>query len=154
MEVSFTVPNLGEISTRSWLVIATIIGAAILSSIVVELYKRHYFKKKDVKLAKGWIAIWLSASSVFFTYLGYALLLASANVGMIKGLPFVGNHALEVLGIGYLIYNLSLNKWYQAVATWLGKWSKSDDKVVTPLSPDATAKVNYPGDEREFSLPE
>lgn len=133
MQIQFTIPNIAEISTRNWLIAGLLIGAAVLSSIVVELYKRHYFKKKDVKLAKSWTATWLTGASVFFTYLGYALFLASANMPFLKTLPYVGEHSLQVLGIAYTIYNIRLSKWYNGISKLLSNWTKSED-VALPAS--------------------
>lgn len=158
MQVSFQVPDAivagGSYVTDNLVVISTLIGAAVLASIATEVYKRRYYKKNDIKLAKKWIATWLTVTSIFFTYLGHLLVLASAGAGYFSGLPFVGEHFAAVVGIGYAIYAFRLNKFYQGASAWLGKWSKSNDDKA-PESPIGNiAVVTAPIDEREFSLPE
>lgn len=155
MQVQFTIPDFFDISTQNLLVAGTIFLASVLAIAVVSLYKSHYLNKKDVKLAKHWVGVWLAASSAFFTYLGWFVVLASANASFLSGLPYVGKHFLTVMGLAYAIYNIRLTAIYRSLTDGLTKYSKSDDKTITPLDNGVgTRVVASTSDEREFTLPE
>ena len=152
MQVQFVIPNFFNISTRSYLVAAVLFAAALLSIAVVSLYKTHYVNKKDVKLAKHWIALLLTTSSAFFTYLGWLVAFASANAGFLSGLPYVGKHFLGVVGAAYAIYNIRLSAVYKSVTVGLSKFSKSSDEVITPIGDGVTTSLQAPSDEQTFDI--
>lgn len=153
MQVQFSIPNFFNISTRSYAVAAVLFAAALLSIAVVSLYKTHYVNKKDVKLAKHWIALLLTASSAFFTYLGWLIAFASANAGFLSGLPYVGKHFLAVVGTAYAIYNIRLSAIYRSVTVGLGKFSKSSDEVMTPIGDGVTTSLSTaPTEDQTFEI--
>ena len=152
MQVQFSIPNFFNISTRSYAVAAVLFIAALLSIAVVSLYKAHYVNKKDVKLAKHWVALLLTSSSAFFTYLGWLVTFASANAGFLAGLPYVGKHFLGVVGAAYAIYNIRLSAIYKSITAGLSKFSKSDDSVVSPIGDGVTTSVSAPSDEQTFDI--
>ena len=152
MQVQFVIPNFFNISTRSYAVAAVMFIAALLSIAVVSMYKAHYVNKKDVKLAKHWIALLLTGSSAFFTYLGWLVTFASANAGFLAGVPYVGKHFLTVIGIAYAVYNIRLSAVYKSITTGLNKFSKSDDAVVSPIGDGVTTAVSMPTDEQTFDI--
>lgn len=138
MVISFTTP---VIQHQTLLVVAVLVAAAVLASIVLEVLLRHYNKKqllqfgdKAVKLSKAWVAISLSVLSAAFTWLGYLLVLAQSNTDYLSSLPFVGKHITGVVGTGYILYNLRLNKTYQHVANILTRWSSKKKLVTLPVA--------------------
>ena len=128
--------NVPDIDSKTVAVAAVLVVAALIASVIVEVYRRHYSKKNFEKLGKAWTALLLAAISSAFTGLGYLLLLAQSNTEYLSTLPFVGKHIFGVLGVAYTIYNLRLNKTYQTIADKLNKWTKKTPK--TPPQPKAT----------------
>lgn len=156
MQVQFHIPNFFDISTRSYIVAGLVFIATVLSIVVVNIYKNHYLNKKDIKLAKHWVALWVTGSSTFFTYLGWLVAIASANSSLLSGLPYVGKHALQVIGLAYVVYNVRLNKVYKGIVSGLTSYSKSDDSVATPVDAGVTTSVQsvntLSDDDRTFEI--
>lgn len=146
--INISIPNPSEYISNHTLDIAiavVLLVAAVLASVAVEVYRRHYNAKKQEQLAKHWVAVWLTASSGVFTALGYILVLLQNNASMFSTLPFVGKHILDVVGIGYVLYNVRLKSWYQAVAAKLSKWTGTKTPVVapTPSLSDDESPANF-----------
>lgn len=131
-------------NSLSLAIACVLILAGILASVTVEVYRRHYNAKKQEELAKKWIAIWLAASSGVFTALGYLVFIIQANTSTLSALPFVGKHVAGVVGIGYFLYNVRLNKWYKAIAARLVKWTGAKVQTSTVVQPslDPAASVS------------
>lgn len=140
--IEFTIPSFNQVITnpKATLAIgAVLLLAAILAIVVVQLYKKHYYNKNAEKLAKHWIALWLTGSSAFFTALGGFVVFAQTNASMFDSIPFVKQHALEVVGIAYVLFNLSNTAPYKAVTKFLHKWTKTPTKVETVPAPQPDA---------------
>lgn len=136
MSITINLPHVNHIQL---LVTVVLVVAAILASITLELYKRHYENKKSepdpeaiVKLAKPLVALLLGALSAAFTWLGYLIVVAQSHTAYLASLPFVGKHVFGVIGIAYAIYNLRLNKTYENVAAKLTAWSGKKNVVPAP----------------------
>jgi hypothetical protein len=124
----------GEIAA---LIIST---AGILTTLVIELYKRHYnakqllkFGENMIKLSGTKIALIAASSSALFTYLGALLFLAQSNSAFLSELPFVGKFFWSAMGVGYFLYNLRLSKWYKAFAAKYGNTKQVKLPPVTPV---------------------
>lgn len=134
--VTLTLPDPSDYISNHTLDIAiaiVLLVAAILASVAVEVYRRHYNAKKQAQLAKHWVAVWLTASSGVFTALGYIAVLLQNNSGYLSTLPFVGKHVLAVVGLAYFLYNIRLSSWYKKIAAALTKWTGT--KVAAVVSP-------------------
>lgn len=117
---------------RNHVAIIGVLVVALISSIVVELFKRKYNAKQlkqaegeAVQLSKRGVAWLLTVITTLFTALGYAIFLVQSNKSYVSQLPYIGQGVTEALGVAYLLYNLRLNKSYQTFANWASKWSKS-----------------------------
>lgn len=143
--VTVTIPtwvNPFGASAETWLLIVSVCGAALLASIIVEVIKRKYNANQQEALAKHYTALLLAAFTSLFTAVSYFLSFAQSNAAILNVVPFLGRHVPQAIGAAYVFYNLRLNKTYQTVAQFLGKWSKSG--VTTPtagtvsVTPEAT----------------
>ena len=149
MNVSFNLPDLAAISPRNWLIVVVLLGSALLTSLVVEEIKKHYNKKQQEDLAKHWVAVWLTVSSAFFTYLGYIIFLGSTGSGLFSGIPYVGRHVETVVGIATSLYLLKSNKVFVKLTAWATTFSSS--KTTPVVVPKPVAVASEPQD--TFSIP-
>jgi hypothetical protein len=157
--LTFNVPDwvdpLGA-SERTWALIISILAAALVASILVEIFKRKYnaaqWKKAQdeiTPLAKHYVALLLTALASLFTAASYFIVFAQTNASTLSVVPFLGDHVPQAIGAAYLLYNLRLNKTYKNVAGFLGKWSKEKPAttgVADPQSAAAPAPVEPPSD--------
>jgi type II secretory pathway pseudopilin PulG len=130
--VTLNVPDVAYILSHHWqvtAVLASLFIIAVLSSVLLDVYRRHYNKKQQIQLAKHYTALLLAALTTVFTALGYFLVFAQGDPSWLKGIPFVAEHSTEAVGIAVTLYNIRLNKWYQSVADKLNTWSKSADEA-------------------------
>ena len=160
MTITLNPPNLSSIDSRDWLIVVTLIGAALLTSIAVEVYKRHYSAKKQQELEKHWVAVWLTLSSAFFTYLSYIIFLGSTGSGLLSGLPYVGKHIETVVGIATSLYLLKNNTVFKQITAWATNFTSDKPKPgpvtvsisAPPLAPPITI-VDHTAQEDTFSIP-
>lgn len=140
--LTLTIPNPSNYlsdNSRSIAIAAVLIVAGVLATVAVEFYRRHYSAKKQEQLAKKWVAVWLTASSGIFTAIGYLVFLIQSNTSLFSTLPFVGKHVAAVVGVGYFLYNVRLNRWYKAAAERLSRWTGT--KVTDAPAPETTPVV-------------
>lgn len=133
-QLTLNVPTI-TVDERAVYITAVLIGCALLSSIAFEIYRRRHNAKQlkqlgddALKMSKAATAVVMTGISSVFTALGYLLFLAGDHVDLLSTLPFVGKHVPAVIGTGWLLYNLRLNKTYQNVANVLSKWSSGRQK--------------------------
>lgn len=140
MQYTFTIPKALVMGSNQWAVVGLLVIAGLCASVVVEAYKRHYNSKRDVDLAKHWVAALLTLVSALFAYIGYVAIFLQSNQSLLSGFPFVGKHVEAVVGIAWSLYAFRLNKTYQVVADYLAKWSNKKPAVKTvstPVVPDS-----------------
>lgn len=140
MATTVTVPDslvqAWNVFDRNHVAVIGVLVVALLASIVTEVVKRKYNAKqfskmlvgeewKAIKLSKKAIAWILTASTTLFTSLGYVLFLYQGNKSFVAQVPYIGTGVTEAVGVGYLLYNLRLNKSYTTFVAWAGKFSKS-----------------------------
>lgn len=146
--VTFNVPNWFDpfgSSSQTWLLVISVLATALLASIVVEVYKRHYTAKQQEALAKHYIALLLTFLTALFTAASYFITFAQTNAGIVNVIPFLGRHVPQAVGAAYIIYNLRLNKTYQTVASKLNSWSKEEKTPTTTVTtPSGTTEAMTP----------
>ena len=143
MNVSFNIPDLTTISARSWLVVVVLLGAALLTSIAVEVIKRKHTARQQEDLAKHWVAVWLTLSSAFFTYLGYIIFLGSTGSGLFSGVPYVGKHIETVVGIATSLYLFKSSKLFVKITALATSFSTSKPAVIKPVAASAEAQDTF-----------
>lgn len=115
---------------HNWTVVVGVFVVAVLGITFVEVVKRKYNAKQEEAMAKRVIAWLLLVSTTFFSWLAYALFYTQGHQTFLQTLPVIGSHVTESLGVGYTLYNLRLNKWYEAFANWASK-----ETAQAPVSP-------------------
>lgn len=140
------VPNwvisVGNYAAHNWTTVLGVVVVAILASITVELIKRHGVSTDDKKKLKRVVTWLLSVITTLFTVLGYVLIYATANQSFLQSLPVIGSHTLEALAVAYTLYNLRLNKYYEAFATWATKYTASKQQSLPVVT--ASDDVQFP----------
>lgn len=141
-QLTLNVPTI-QVDERAFYVTLVLIGAALVTITAYEIIKRRYTTKQlkefgelAQKRSKVAVAVILASLSTLFTTLGYLLFLAQDHMDLLQALPFVGKHVMTVLGTGWLIYNLRLNKTFQNVSEVLGKWTTKKQPTETELTLD------------------
>lgn len=146
-ETTVIVPNwvisLSDYAVHNWTTVLGVIVVAILASVTVELIKRHGVTTDDKKKLKRVVTWLLSVITTLFTVLGYVLIYATANQSFLQSLPVIGSHTLEALAVAYTLYNLRLNKYYEAFATWATKYTSNKQQAL-PVAPAPTDDVQFP----------
>lgn len=140
-QVTLTLPSVDQVfavDSRGWLVIAVLLVTAVVASVSLSLYRKHYSAKKCEELAKHWTAILLTAFSGLLSLAAYVIVLAGDNQSLLRqilsGFPFVEKHVFTVVGIAYVIYNLKNNKITRTVLSPLSRWSGAKDPAQTPVT--------------------
>jgi hypothetical protein len=123
-----------SIPTSSYYTFGLIVGGAIASSGIVELYKRHYNVKKQEQLAKHVTAYLLTAASFVFTFAAGLIQYGSVNPN------FLGSHTLQVVGFAFVIYHFGASAGYKKIAKTVGSWvsdasSYKQEVSGTPAAP-------------------
>ena len=142
MTVSFNAPDLSAISDRDWLIVAVLAGASVLTFFFVQAVKHHYNKQQQEDLAKHWVAVWLTLSSAFFTYLGYIIFLGSTGSGLFSGIPYVGKHIETVVGIATTLYLLRKNPLFVKITAWATSFT-SNKPAPKPVAASAEVQDTF-----------
>lgn len=137
MDKTITVPNWvfqgADFVKHNFSLSVCVLVVAVIGSIITELLKHTKItpdEKKKLAKVSTYLYIVLTA---FFSFLGYALVLAQANLSFLQSLPVIGTHTLEALGVGFTLYNIRLKGWYKTFTAWLKK--NSDKPATTAESP-------------------
>lgn len=115
---------INNVPAESWYVLGGLVGASIGTFVTVNVIKNHHYKKTAEKLAKQFVALNL----VFWSTVMTAATFIVTNGDAAALLPFLGQHAVQVVGIATVLYNLGANKLYVAIRDKLQSWVNSTKK--------------------------